>query len=163
MRLSQTRQDKTSEADNSSTQSKWCFASLAYKVSMHASQPGCTMRGCNRTGATTRDTICGTSGRRSVPPCGPPQEPSQIHSITQLQFLRRVADRIAVLVESHTKLTVACRSFVIGILLRSKIDRTKSNSFNVMRPAPTDGATCRSHAFKRCLVLLQLLSMCAVL
>ena len=139
------------------------FASLAYTLSIHASQPGCTMRGCNRTGATTRGDICGTSGRRSVPPCGPPQESSQIHRITQLPFLRRVADRIAVLVDSHTKLTVACRSFVIEILLRSKIDRTKYNSFNVTRPALTDGATCRSHAFKRCLVLLQLLSMCAML
>ena len=83
-------------------------------------------------------------------------------AFAQLPFLRRVADRIAACVASHTKLTVACWSCVVGMLPRSKIERTKSNSLSLMRPAPTIGATCRSHAFSGCLVLLQLRSICAV-
>ena len=83
-------------------------------------------------------------------------------AFAQLPFLRRVADRIAACVASHKKLTVARWSCVVGMLPRSKIERTKSNSLSFMRPAPSVGATCRSDAFSGCLVLLQLRSMCAV-
>ena len=151
------------EAVNSSTQSKWCLhhspihcrctlhsqAALCEGATERAQQPEATFVG-PRVDVVCLHVVPLMNRRRStVSP--------------QLPFPRRVADRIAVCVESHTKLTVARRSCIVGMLLRSKIDRTKSNSFSLMRPAPTDGATCRSHAFSRCLMLLQLLSMCAVL
>ena len=86
-----------------------------------------------------------------------------IYKFPWLPSLRRVAAFIAACVESHMRVTVARRSSWVEMLLRSRIDCVKACSLSVIRMGPVDGSTRLSHAFRQCLVLLQLRNMCAML